>query len=530
MARSLAVALLLLGALLLVAACYAWPAAAAAVEVLRTADLSAAGPSPRRVVLLARGLIIALASAALATALGAALAGGLAAPRGTRLRGFTTWVCVTVLLVPPYIYAYAWSLPLGVMGAGTAASAPLGFGVTWLRAIVSLATWAAPVAGFLLAAGWSAAGRPAYRLALLDARPTPAVLRAALRPMTPWLVAALLATGALTLTEFSVPHLCLVQTWNTEILAETQLHARPGAALLLAWPLILLTALLLAPLWFMRRRLAALFASEPEDGGGERAWVRAALPGAAMVVLALPLALFVGRLERADALLTAWRSFPSEWPAGLLCAVLAATFAAWMALAADLLASLCNRGAAGAFRRQPWAALSRTAAAALLAVSIIAALVPPVLVGDAFAAGYAACGPVRDTPLIVAFCGAARFGAIAIVAARLAGAAGGAGSLAQAAVDGADARQAWLRVRLPQIAPQALAAGLLVGVLALGEISAAQMVAPPGVGSLSRTLLNAIHFGRNDEVIAMCLYLMAFAGVAAAAGGAALRARGRRVP
>jgi ABC-type spermidine/putrescine transport system permease subunit II len=64
-----------------------------------------------------------------------------------------------------------------------------------------------------------------------------------------------------------------------------------------------------------------------------------------------------------------------------------------------------------------------------------------------------------------------------------------------------------------------------VGVLSFTEVAATQLVRPPGVGNLAITLLNAIHFGRNDEVVAMCLYVMLL--VIAAAGGLLLLRRGR---
>ena len=73
-------------------------------------------------------------------------------------------------------------------------------------------------------------------------------------------------------------------------------------------------------------------------------------------------------------------------------------------------------------------------------------------------------------------------------------------------------------MRLPLVLPALLISLVAVAVLSLTEIAASLLVCPAGTKSLSITLLNMIHFGRNDEVIAMVLYLMGFVGLLAALG------------
>ncbi|MCH8807186.1 MAG: hypothetical protein IH986_14025, partial [Planctomycetes bacterium] len=92
-----------------------------------------------------------------------------------------------------------------------------------------------------------------------------------------------------------------------------------------------------------------------------------------------------------------------------------------------------------------------------------------------------------------------------------------------AAVDGASWAAAYFRVRLPNCASALGFALLVVGLLSLTEVAASFMVQPAGLDHLALTLLNQIHFGRNSEIIAMSLLLMAFVGIVVLAGLSVLR-------
>jgi ABC-type Fe3+ transport system permease subunit len=81
-------------------------------------------------------------------------------------------------------------------------------------------------------------------------------------------------------------------------------------------------------------------------------------------------------------------------------------------------------------------------------------------------------------------------------------------------------------VVLPAQLPLLLAAAVAVAVLSAGEIGAAQLVVPPGVNSLARTMLNEIHFGRSNDIIALALWQM---GIGAAAAGLLARPLRRRM-
>jgi ABC-type spermidine/putrescine transport system permease subunit II len=145
----------------------------------------------------------------------------------------------------------------------------------------------------------------------------------------------------------------------------------------------------------------------------------------------------------------------------------------------------------------------------LLAFVVIAQVVmavsPPALVGDAFAAAYEKVPWLRDHWGIVSMVCAARFSIVVTAALRIA-VPRQLGEMAQS--DGAALWDELWRIHLPAAWKQIFAAALVVFVLSYQEIAATLLVVPPNVGNLPKTLLNAIHFGRNDAVIAMSLSLV----------------------
>ena len=529
MLRILALAVLLAAAAA-AAFCFFWPTAAVAREIAVVHDWSLAALDGRRVRLLGSGLLIAALAALLAQVLGAGLTVGLAAARGSRLQAFAAWVALSVLLTPPYLYAYAWSLPLlpgGVASAAPLANPWMAFLATRGRAVWCLGTWLAPVAAAILLGGWRESGRRAYRLALPDASPAAAALRAAAPAMLPYLALSLTAAGLLALTEYSVCHLCLVQTWNSEVLGATQTLAESGRALLLGWPLVAIVALMLAAWWPRRDLLRRLIEqwSETADadvgaggpaGGAPRGSLIIAL--FACGVLLLPWLLLGMNLRGFTAFGKTWLEYPYEWPDGLRCAAGSMVVGALLAIAVDYVS------APRPYRRTSiaWSAARVLAGMVLVAAGLFAAL-PPVLVGDAFAAAYGGSPGVRDSWAIVSLVTAARYAILPMAALRISGAGRGE-PLRLAATDRADWTSAYVHVRLRRSAAALLASLSVMGVLSFTEVAATQLVTPPEVRNLAVTLLNKVHFGRQDEVIAMSLYLLALVGLIALA----LRWRPRR--
>ncbi len=523
--RLLAALLLLLAGL--VAAALAYPAAWALWHALFDGDWSSAALTPRRMALILRGLKIALLAAIAAQPIGAGLACGLSARRAW-VRGVAAWTCLCVLLTPAYLYGYAWNLVW--LRAGTATGPSTASDASLLaisrdewRAVLCLSTWLAPVAGAILACGWRRAAAGVHRLALLDARPLRAALSVGAPALGPWIAAALATVALLASVEYSICHLCLVQTWNTEVLAEAQLLGQPGHVLRLAWPLLVQGAVLLALLIPLRAPLRQMMASlageagqavvDAGAGAGRAQRSPAALVAWLLATIAVlaPWAIFATRLRDLRAFGRVWAIYAREWQGALL--TLAGAAAATLILCIGLALVDAPRSYLRSRRaRLASAALRNT----LLFLACAAAIAPPAVIGDAFAGAYAALPPAAGT-LLVGLTAMSRFVILALLLVSLRWRSEGHAYTALAQVDGAGWLEAGVRVRLARIIPELLLCAALVGALSFTEIAATILVIPAGVGSIARTLLNAIHFGRDDDVLALCLTLMGGIAVVAAA-------------
>ena len=490
--------------------CFVWPGAVTLREVFTAGLWSEAALNPRRLRLLGRGLLIAAGAAVVAQVLGAGLAAGLTDRRRGWGHSFSIWISLLVLLTPPYIYTYAWSLVLLPGGSFIGAEGALRW-PAWLvhegRAAWCLGTWTAPVAAVVLAGGWRTSGRPAYALALPDATPIRAFLHGALPALSPWIIIALIVTGLLAVTEHSVCDLCQAPTWNTEIFALLQIWDSPGP--LLAWPLLLMVGLFLLALYPFRRSLRGLLADiaglqtmdEVQPAGGRHCSVkRLVAVSLTAIILLLPWLILIGALQDVDALRRTWYSFPLEWPHAL-------SYAATSALVSICLAIGIDYALVG--KRRLW----RLLAYCVLTLAALTAVTPPALVGDSFAAAYVRWPAIGNHWLIVSLVTAARFAIIPILALQIGGRLAVAELSRMATADGAGPTAVYLRVRLPLCRPLLCSAGLIVGLLSLTEVPASHMVCPAGIESVSLRLFNHIHYGRNDEIIAMSLYLMVFVAI-----------------
>lgn len=497
-----AVALIVLIGVASFALCFLAPLAAACHDLL-DADWSRAVPSSRTLGLLVRGIWIAVAAAALAQLLGGVLAIGLVATRPHWLPAATGFIAAFIFLTPPYIYAYAWSLLLLPQGINVAATQATPW-PPWIthegRAVACLAMWLAPAAGLILAEGWRRSGRDAYRLALLDAGGVHALWRGAAKALSPWIIVSVLVTFLLASTEFSVCHLCQVQILNTEILADTQLATRYGQAFLTAWPLVALLAVVAALLASRSREIRTIFeALQPTNAlaaTGEsvtigRAWVA---PSVLCAVLMLPWLILVAYLREPHGFISVWKSYPDEWPDAVGCAAASAIVSIAVALSITWSAE----------SRHP---AIRTIGHVALLITVGAGLCPPALVGDAIKAAFAGVWIIESHWFIVSIATTTRFAIVAtsilVVAMRSTNRDAG----ENAELDGASASTRRMSVELPLSRGPLVASLLCVFVLSLTEIPASVLVRPAGVGSVAVTLLNQIHFGRNSEIVSMCLYL-----------------------
>ena len=84
--------------------------------------------------------------------------------------------------------------------------------------------------------------------------------------------------------------------------------------------------------------------------------------------------------------------------------------------------------------------------------------------------------------------------------------------LESASLDGANRWQLLTRVTLPMRKRAVAVTWVVALAVALGELSASLLVAPPGVSTLSITLFGLIHYGVDDRVagISLCVFAIVF--------------------
>jgi ABC-type Fe3+ transport system permease subunit len=88
-----------------------------------------------------------------------------------------------------------------------------------------------------------------------------------------------------------------------------------------------------------------------------------------------------------------------------------------------------------------------------------------------------------------------------------------------ARIEGARPRQEFLRVFVPLLRRPALAVGMLVAALALGELPVNRLVETPGAFTFVRELGDRMHYGPTADVAALCLVMLAMVfGLAVTAG------------
>jgi iron(III) transport system permease protein len=85
--------------------------------------------------------------------------------------------------------------------------------------------------------------------------------------------------------------------------------------------------------------------------------------------------------------------------------------------------------------------------------------------------------------------------------------------LEAAELSGLSRLRIWTRIVAPAALPRALAAGAIVFVLALGEIGPAVLLAPPGKQTAVQHLFNWMHYGYDDAVAALALFLFGAAAL-----------------
>lgn len=233
--------------------------------------------------------------------------------------------------------------------------------------------------------------------------------------------------------------------------------------------------------------------------------------------------------------LLAWLRDPGAWRLGFVLLSDEWFNSIGVALAAGLLSMVLAAGVMlpAAASRSPWRWGGWIGAAAVL----LAAIVPPGVLAEAFIAIFNRPRVVgirmpewvgrlySDTPVVWVLAVTGRYAGLAVLLCWLGLRRQDVSAGEQARVDGAGGREVLTAVILPAAARTLIAAGLLVAALVMFEVVISHMVSPPGYNAVAISLLNNMHYGRDDVVITTSLVIVTMNVMLCVAGARLLSRR-----
>ena len=475
-------------------------------------ELGAVLDSGRLWGLWARTCGTALATALLATAIGAPL-GFLLDQPGFRERAWLRLLLTAPLLLPPHVLAVAWVDLLGQQGIVNGLAARWGLpphpfplysaaGVALVQAlsIYPIPLWclwnaACQIDPALPEAARNLGARPLTRLGLLFPLVLPALLSGAL------------LVFVLSLLSFSIPSLLQTPVFTVEIFTSFNSFLDQRQAAITALPLVGtgIAALALA-LRLHRRSTAASVPSQTrrECARGTAApWIWLTIASVALLAIALPMLALAWRSLPPATLLAAWHTGAGEIGTSLLLATVSATL--MIALALPL----------------AWAT-PRGSARLILLPCALAWLVSGPVFGVGLIQIWNHPGPlgwVYDHFPILVLAAVGRNFLFAWLGCRLALAWLPAETLEAARNLGGSTRHTLLTIVVPLLRRPLLAVWACLAILVMGEVETTVLVAPPGWVPVSLRIFTLMHYGPTAAVSALAmLQALATTGLLAAAG------------
>lgn len=471
------------------------------------------GRVPRPLRLAASSLSVVLGTEAIALPVGVPLA--LLLFR-TDLRGRRAGIALAILMafVPMPLLATAWLGALGNAGRTQA----LGLGpilVGWPGAAVIHALAALPWVVLLVGVGLRSVEPELEEAALLDLPAWRVLARVTLRRSVPALAGASLAVAVLTAGDMTVTDLLQVRTYAEEAYVQYQLgHGPAAAAAVTLPPLVVLGGLVALLAWGLLRVDPARLATAIGPGkvwhlGRWRSPIGLLVAMTAGPLVALPLFSLVSWAGRVGGSATLGRG-PRWSLAGLAGTLVAAIDDAagplrdslvWSALGAS--ATVALAWALAWVGRGP--GIWRGVVAATVALTLAT---PGPVVGMALVLAYLPVPVVFNSPLMIVLADVLRTLPFALLVLWPAMRTIPPEWLDAASIDGLSPWGQVRRVALPATRNALLAAWVVAFVLALGELPATNLVAPPGTTPLSVLIWGMLHSGVESQLAGVSLIML----------------------
>lgn len=452
-------------------------------------------PSMRRLGLLVNSAVLACAVSASAGVL------SVFAARRARRRGKGTlslvlvWSPLCLVALPPYIHASAWMSVGNIINPQfeslglPALSVAHWFAAYWVQLMAYL-----PLAyGFALL-GLARTEQPLLDAGRLYAGPWKMFLRVHLPSAMPALAVGFGLTLIFSLSDFSTPALFQVSSYAMEIFVTYSSGASAGSTLFLALPIV---ALSVAVVVFFLGHLETC--TQIPDSAPVASDIRHEDPPSLLVCQRSAVFVFVLQatvplvsLVLAAGNLPAFLETLAAARADLANSIQTAALSALLAVLLGLLM----------FQRQ-----GRTS---WMMVSMLPLAIPGALTGVGLILlwNHQILPSVYGSEVMLVLASLARFAPIAVFLLYAFHRTIPAGQLEAATLYRGNGPVTWRKIYLPLYWPGLAGIYLLVFALALGELPATLLVAPPGEGVVSIRIFNLLHYGGASGVASLCLAIM----------------------
>ncbi len=371
-------------------------------------------------------------------------------------------------------------------------------------AIGGLGIWAAPIAAVVLAVWLRRVDSQTWEQVALDAHPGRwrgglSILRHKVSLSMPGLAAAVLLITVLMLGSAIPLHVARVETLTIRVWLAMDLlpQDRQWRAWVIAWPMLLAA---IAASWWIARELGAAETSPSAEPArlSPRVVGRGAAAGAiGLVALGalVPFVLFVSHIASAGGFVTFMRLYRSQFMnSGLVAAGVA------LGAVALMLLSWVGTLAGGGARR-----MVRSSAFLFALGALIPGVMLAVWSGSLV---RASCPRLEDSPWLLVLMHLARFGIVPIALGCWLAASEPREQRDQRRLDGATGVWGLMRAAVAGHARALFAGGIIAGVLSLHEIESSIILQPPGIDTVSRAILNQLHFARTQELSAAGILLL----------------------
>jgi ABC-type Fe3+ transport system permease subunit/DNA-binding beta-propeller fold protein YncE len=421
---------------------------------------------------------------------------------GTARRGRYLFLLLLLmpLVLPRYVLYYAWSLllsPVTSLGIYLSGRMELSRMIGLLCSSSVLVSWYWPLAALLIGQGWRGIDREICDSTRLEAGIVKQFFYVTLPLLWPSLLLAFTVCFILSLSEFTTFHLAGVQTVGTELAVLYELTGSEQSVARAAWP-IAVAALAAA---IVLGKSVSMWNISP--GSCDTVEIKSQKLGRSVFILLLiisivaPLLLLIANISDTQAFAQFFRLHSDELAWSILISIVAAVIAHLIALCG---LSLDRFGRAGVFF------------SSVVYITIFSAMfMPASLVAVTLLKILSFCdaaSALRASWFVVSMGQAIRFSGVALIMLML-----GRGSERKhlsemAAADGASWFQMWRHIHFPRLWPIFTGSVLLIVMLGVTEISATMVLLPAGLPNFAQTLLNQMHYARDQQVIASTLALI----------------------